>query len=347
MVMSNNPSSSPSFNQFANTLSFYSTPSASPAMGGGAGSCPSPSSLQTPLSVSLENRPLSYLGYGGSAASRPPVSPEEVIEKGKGLSYWQSFFKAPAAQQSAGEVTASSGGGGEGLRNILTDNGGVLNDYVQKTQTEKQGLLANYAEKSIKIAKESVSTLQGGARNLVAGGSASSILGGGGPGGGAYLSTSFNANRFIYFGIAAAAGTLFMTFAFLLFPLIVVAPAKFALMFTLGSLSFIVSFGFLRGFQAFFQHVMSWERLPFTLTYFLSLTLTLYSTLFYQSRILAFIFSLVQLVALISFLISYIPGGRGMLKLVGASIFSMIKSTFQRSSSSSSQSSSVAAGVIV
>lgn len=66
-------------------------------------------------------------------------------------------------------------------------------------------------------------------------------------------------------------------------------------------------------------------RLPFTISYGLSLFLTLYATLWAKSYVLTLIFSLVQLLALSSFLVSYIPGGKHMLKFIGGAVWQMVK----------------------
>jgi len=115
--------------------------------------------------------------------------------------------------------------------------------------------------------------------------------------------------RLTYFGVSVAVGMFFMFAAFLFFPMVVLYPHKFALLFTAGSLCIIASLVFLRGSKTFLAHFTSWERLPFSTAYAASLLITLYVTLGIKSYILALIFSVVQMVSLASLLASYIPGG--------------------------------------
>jgi len=57
------------------------------------------------------------------------------------------------------------------------------------------------------------------------------------------------------------------------------------------------------------KHLLSQERLPFTATYFGSIGLTLYFAVGLQSALLTLISSIVQLVALVWYLVSYFPMG--------------------------------------
>ncbi|KAL8437343.1 hypothetical protein Efla_004301 [Eimeria flavescens] len=87
----------------------------------------------------------------------------------------------------------------------------------------------------------------------------------------------------LMFGVVAAVGVLFMFLAFLTLPLLVFAPSKFALLFTMGSLCFLAALALLRGVAALSRHLTEASRLPFTAVYFSSLFLTLYATLVAKS----------------------------------------------------------------
>ena len=80
----------------------------------------------------------------------------------------------------------------------------------------------------------------------------------------------------------------------------------------------------------FFKHLASVERLPFSVSYGLSLVGTLYCSLVMGSYLLTLIFSIVQVVALSYFLVSYIPGGTGALTMVGTVIGGGLKSIVVR-----------------
>lgn len=73
-----------------------------------------------------------------------------------------------------------------------------------------------------------------------------------------------------YFFAFLGTGLLFEILAFSIFlPVIVLAPAKFALCFTIGSALMMASFISLKGWQQQLSHMMSPERLPFSLGTFL------------------------------------------------------------------------------
>jgi len=105
-------------------------------------------------------------------------------------------------------------------------------------------------------------------------------------------------------------GSALMSLAFCFLPMIVLAPQKFALLFTLGSMFFLCSFSILKGHKAFMRHLLSRGRILFTTTYASSMVGTLWASLVYRSYVLALLFSVVQVCALAWFLFSYIPGGR-------------------------------------
>lgn len=136
--------------------------------------------------------------------------------------------------------------------------------------------------------------------------------------------------RITLFAILAAAGTVCMILAFTFLPFVIISPHKFALLFTMGSALMLASFSSLRGHAAFLKNIASWDRLPFSASYGVSLVGTLYASLVMGSYILTMLFSVVQVVALMYFLVSYIPGGTGALTMVGSFIGSGFKSFFVR-----------------
>ncbi|KAI8987223.1 Got1/Sft2-like family-domain-containing protein [Pilobolus umbonatus] len=92
---------------------------------------------------------------------------------------------------------------------------------------------------------------------------------------------------------------------------------KFAAIFTLGSILVMTSLALLRGPIALIQHMFSWDRLYFSVSYIGSMVLTLYSSLIAHNLILTFIFAIAQIIALICYLVSYIPGGVSTLRYGG------------------------------
>ena len=71
--------------------------------------------------------------------------------------------------------------------------------------------------------------------------------------------------QFAYFFAFLGAGLVFMILAFSVFlPVIVIAPSKFALSFTIGSILVMAGFAALRGLKQQASHMLSASRLPFT-----------------------------------------------------------------------------------
>jgi hypothetical protein len=132
-------------------------------------------------------------------------------------------------------------------------------------------------------------------------------------------------DRFTTFAILAILGALCMMFAFTFLPFVIISPHKFALLFTLGSALMLLSFSFLRGHMAFIKHLSSMERLPFSGSYLVSLVGTLYCSMVMGSYLLTLIFSIIQVIALLYFLVSYIPGGVSALTFMGSMMGSGIR----------------------
>jgi hypothetical protein len=113
---------------------------------------------------------------------------------------------------------------------------------------------------------------------------------------------------------------LFFALAFFVgMPMIAVRPQKFALSFTCGSLTFMGSFGVLKGPAEHLQSMLTAERLPFTCVYVGSMFLTLYFT-FTKGGLTGYVFvlgaSACQLMALLWYLITFLPGGSTGLSLL-------------------------------
>ncbi|OAD76269.1 hypothetical protein PHYBLDRAFT_143251 [Phycomyces blakesleeanus NRRL 1555(-)] len=86
-------------------------------------------------------------------------------------------------------------------------------------------------------------------------------------------------------------------------------PGKFAATFTLGSILILVSIAMLRGPWSHLCHMISVERLPFTCSYLGTMGLTLYFSIGARKTIPTIIFAVCQLIALVWYFGSYIPGG--------------------------------------
>ncbi|WWC63865.1 uncharacterized protein I303_106470 [Kwoniella dejecticola CBS 10117] len=123
--------------------------------------------------------------------------------------------------------------------------------------------------------------------------------------------------RFLGFLACCAGGIACFGVAFLFLPILAIKPRKFALAFTLGSLLFMLGFAILHGPWNHLKHILSPERLPFSLAYFGSLGLTLFFAVGIRSTLGTLVAAIVQVVALLSYLAAYFPGGITTLRFGG------------------------------
>jgi hypothetical protein len=100
----------------------------------------------------------------------------------------------------------------------------------------------------------------------------------------------------------------FMVSSFTL-PVVILKPQKFALSYTAGSLLVMMSFAWLLGPVEYGRHLISAERRLLTGAYLGSLMATLYAVLVIQSYVWIVLFCVVQLIAVVWYYISYLPGG--------------------------------------
>lgn len=110
------------------------------------------------------------------------------------------------------------------------------------------------------------------------------------------------------------------TLCIFLFPVLALKPRKFGLLWSMGSLLFVLAFGILQGPVAYAKHLTSRERLPFTIFFFTTCILTIYFAAISKSTLLTIPCAVLQLIAIIYYGISYFPfGGTGlrMLSTVG------------------------------
>jgi hypothetical protein len=135
--------------------------------------------------------------------------------------------------------------------------------------------------------------------------------------------------RFQVFCALIIASALFFALAFFVgMPMITVRPQKFALSFTCGSLTFMGSFVVLRGPVAHFSGLISMERLPFTSLYFASMLGTLYSTFTFRGAkgyIIVLAFSVLQILSLLWYLVTFLPGGSQGLQFLALAIGKMLR----------------------
>ena len=110
---------------------------------------------------------------------------------------------------------------------------------------------------------------------------------------------------FIFFGI----GLLIIGISFLFLPMIFLFPQKFVCLFSIGSIILLFSFIFIYGTSKYIGMLFEGKRKFYTLIYFLSLGVGFYFALFNPYYLACLISSVVQIIMLIIFVLSFIPGG--------------------------------------
>ncbi|XP_075098209.1 protein transport protein sft2-like [Nicotiana tabacum] len=135
----------------------------------------------------------------------------------------------------------------------------------------------------------------------------------------------------MYFGLFLAAGVFFIFIAFTMFlPVMVLMPQKFAICFTIGCAFIIGSFFALKGPKNQLTHMTSKERLPFTGVFVGSMVGTIYVSMVLHSYILSVLFSVIQVLALSYYVISYFPGGSAGMRFLSSTLTSTIFRCFGR-----------------
>lgn len=127
------------------------------------------------------------------------------------------------------------------------------------------------------------------------------------------------------------AGVFCFSLSTMYIPVLILKARKFALLFSLGSLFMINSFSFLFGPYNHLKTLITKERLPFTISYFGSLFLTLYFAMFLKNTILTTLAAVLQVLALSWYLISYVPGGKTGLNFISKLFTKVVTKTCTKS----------------
>ncbi|CAE8640123.1 unnamed protein product [Polarella glacialis] len=193
---------------------------------------------------------------------------------------------------------------GSSFRNWL---GGEDNNPVYGNEEETQGLLgyAAFAQKGLGVAQQSMKGVAERAGGAI-----------GGQVGLAMQVATISKQQWLVFFVLMAIGALVMAASFASLPLLVLAPQKFAVVFTSGSVCILGALSSLKGFANFSKHLRSRERLPLSVGYLGSMAGTLWASLWYRSTLLTIGFSVAQMCGLLWFFVSYIPGGSYTMGLV-------------------------------
>ena len=135
--------------------------------------------------------------------------------------------------------------------------------------------------------------------------------------------------RFQIFCICLLLSAIFFALGFFVgIPLLTVRPQKFALSFTFGSITFMSSFAILKGPHAHLMSMLAGDRIHFTVMYLGSMILTLYLTFTAggaKGYVLVLGSSALQLLALMWYLITFLPGGAMGMKVLTQAMYTLLK----------------------
>ncbi|CAD7936132.1 unnamed protein product [Amoebophrya sp. A120] len=134
-----------------------------------------------------------------------------------------------------------------------------------------------------------------------------------------------SAERMQWFAILLVVGMIMVGMSMMFLPVVVLAPQKFALLFSMGSLSIVSANVSLRGMSAFLSFAFASERAAFAVGYCLSFLGVLYASLVLKSYFLTLFCVVGELVSLAYILLSYVPGGTRFLNLIFSMVYSGIK----------------------
>uniref|UniRef100_A0A182Y5T2 Uncharacterized protein n=1 Tax=Anopheles stephensi TaxID=30069 RepID=A0A182Y5T2_ANOST len=133
--------------------------------------------------------------------------------------------------------------------------------------------------------------------------------------------------RIVGFVTCMGLGIFCMIVSTFYIPVLILKARKFALLYTLGSVFFIMSFSFLSGFGAMFRQMFSRERVAMSISYTCCLTATLYFAMVAQSTALTVLFAVAQIITLLWMILAAIPGGMSGVKFFGSMFRSSVSST--------------------
>lgn len=115
--------------------------------------------------------------------------------------------------------------------------------------------------------------------------------------------------RLIGFSACLVSSILCFAISFFMFPVLAMKPRKFGMLWSMGSLLFVVSFGVLQGPRHYIEHLLSRERFMFTIVFFGSVLTTIYVAMVMKSTLLTIFCSIIELFAIAYYTLSYFPFG--------------------------------------
>ena len=133
-----------------------------------------------------------------------------------------------------------------------------------------------------------------------------------------------------YFVISFLIGCFLVFLSILLLPMSIVAPQKFCLLFSLGTLSITISFAFLRDTAEYLTTLFSQNHILYTSLYILSEVFCIYACLIAKSYLYSILGIIFQGLALSALVAGIFPHGRDAIFSLLSCIFTTLRSCFTR-----------------
>jgi len=111
------------------------------------------------------------------------------------------------------------------------------------------------------------------------------------------------------FFIIFAIGLLFLVMSFLFLPMVILLPQKFVFLFSIGSIILLSSFIFIYGTLNYLKMLFEGKRWIYSVIYLGSIMIGFYFSFFNPNYLYCLISAIIQVIMLIIFVLSFIPGG--------------------------------------
>ena len=130
------------------------------------------------------------------------------------------------------------------------------------------------------------------------------------------------------FLICLFVGICLMFLSLMFLPMVIFSPQKFVLMFSMGSFITIYSFIFYYGTNEFMNMIFCHERRIYTISFILSLFVGFYFTFNPTYYIIALLCSGLQMIVMVIYVLSFIPGGKNGISFILSMMVLPIKKLF-------------------
>ena len=133
-----------------------------------------------------------------------------------------------------------------------------------------------------------------------------------------------------YFFLILAVGLIFLILSLMFLPIMVLYPQKFLSLFSIGSLITLSSFIFIYGTVNYIKMLFEKKRLIYSISYIVSLVLGLYFAYIKGYFIHSLICAIIQMITLVIFILTFIPGGNSGINFILELLSSPIKKLFSK-----------------